>query len=146
MIKRTHNDGLYIDEKKLKCYISIGVMMLYQIKFYEDKNGNKPVLNYLKELVAKGDKDSRIKANKIQDYINLLKEFGTSLGEPYVKHLDGKIYELRPLKDRILFAAWIDNKFILLSHFVKKTQKTPPREIKKAKKRLAESLEREKNG
>lgn len=120
--------------------------MMYQIKFYENKSGEKPVLNYLHGLIAKGDKDSRIKANKIQDYINLLKEFGTSLGEPYVKHLDGKIYELRPLKDRILFAAWIDNKFILLSHFVKKTQKTPPREIEKAKKRLAESLEREKNG
>ena len=119
---------------------------MYEIKFYENKNGEKPVLNYLRELTAKDDKDSRIKANKIKNYIDLLKEFGTSLGEPYVKHLDGKIYELRPLKDRILFAAWIDNKFILLSHFVKKTQKTPPREIEKAKKRLAESLEREKNG
>ena len=119
---------------------------MYEIKFYVDKDGNKPVLNYLRDLIAKGDKDSRIKANKIQDYINLLKEFGIGLGEPYIKHLDGKIYELRPLKDRILFAAWIDNKFILLSHFTKKTQKTPPREIEKAKKRLVESLEREKNG
>lgn len=119
---------------------------MYQIKFYKDKNGEKPVLKYLQGLLAKGDKDSRIKANKIKNYIDLLKEFGTSLGEPYVKHLDGKIYELRPLRDRILFAAWMDNRFILLSHFTKKTQKTLPREIKKAKKRLAESLEREKNG
>ena len=119
---------------------------MYRIKFYADKNGNKPVLNYLQGLLAKGDKNSRIKANKIKDYIDLLKKFGTGLGEPYIKHLDGKIYELRPLKDRILFAAWVDNQFILLNHFTKKTQKTPPREIEKAKKRLAESLEREKNG
>ena len=115
---------------------------MYQIKFYKDKNGNKPVLEYLKKLLAKGDKDSRIKANKINDYIEMLKRFGTSLGEPYVKHLEGKIYELRPLKDRILFAAWVDNKFVLLSHFSKKTQKTPQREIDRAKSRLLELRER----
>lgn len=116
---------------------------MYRIKFYIDKNGKKPVLDYLKDLASKGDKDSRIKANKIQDYINLLKEFGTSLGEPYIKHLDGKIYELRPLKDRILFAAWVENQFILLSHFTKKTQKTPRSEIDKAKKFFADFKERE---
>ena len=116
---------------------------MYQIKFYADKKGNKPVLEYLEGLLAKKDKASRIKGNKIKDYLDLLKEFGLSLGEPYVKHLDGKIYELRPLKDRILFAAWTGNSFILLSHFVKKTQKTPPKEIEKAKKSLAEILERD---
>ena len=116
---------------------------MYQIRFYADKNGKKPVLDYLKELLAKNDKSSRIKANKIQDYISLLKEFGISLGEPYVKHLDGKIYELRPLKDRILFAAWTGRAFVLLSHFTKKTQKTPRSEIEKAKNRLSEFEERE---
>ncbi len=30
-------------------------------------------------------------------------EHGTAAGEPYVKHLDGEIWELRPLRDRILF-------------------------------------------
>ena len=116
---------------------------MYQIRFYVDKKGKKPVLEYLQGLLSKKDKSSRIKANKIKDYLDLLKEFGLSLGEPYIKHLDGKIYELRPLKDRILFAAWVDNSFILLSNFVKKTQKTPPKEIETAKKRLAESLERD---
>lgn len=119
---------------------------MHKIKFYSDKNGRKPVLEYLKELSAKSDKDSRIKAKKIQDYILLLKTHGLSLGEPYVKHLEGKIYELRPLKDRILFAAWINDQFILLSQFTKKTRKTPPKEIKMAKKRLTEILERERNG
>ena len=37
------------------------------------------------------------------------------------------------MRDRILFAYWDNNKFIILSQFVKRTQKTPKREIEKAK-------------
>ena len=63
----------------------------------------------------------------------MLKINGLNLGEPYIKHIDNEIWELRPLRDRILFASWSNNKFILLSVFVKKTQKTPKREIERAK-------------
>ena len=41
-----------------------------------------------------------------------------------------------PVRDRILFAAWLDDGFILLHYFVKKTQKTPRRELMKAQKAL----------
>ncbi|MBR3186480.1 MAG: type II toxin-antitoxin system RelE/ParE family toxin [Lachnospiraceae bacterium] len=44
---------------------------------------------------------------------------------------NGEIWELRPLRNRILFAAWVNDSFVLLSHFMKKTQKTPKREIEK---------------
>lgn len=44
---------------------------MYEIYFYKDKNGIEPVLDYLKELTAKRDKDSRIKANKMNDYIEI---------------------------------------------------------------------------
>lgn len=37
-----------------------------------------------------------------------------------------------PLRDRILFAAWIDGQFVLLHQFMKTTQKTPKREIDRA--------------
>lgn len=90
----------------------------------------------------KKDKDSRIKLNKIRDYIKVLSEYGTRAGEPYVKHLDGDIWELRPLRDRILFVAWMNGSFVLLHHFMKKTQKTPAREIEKAKREYADMLER----
>ena len=63
---------------------------------------------------------------------------GTNAGEPYVKHLEGEIWELRPLRDRILFAAWDGKNYILLHHFMKKTQKTPHREIEQAKANLAD--------
>lgn len=83
-----------------------GIVILHKIHFYKDKNGKEPVLEYMKELAGKKDKDSRIKLNKINDYIEALKVYGTALGEPYIKHLDGDIWELRPLRDRILFVAW----------------------------------------
>ncbi len=40
---------------------------MYEIHFYKDKNGKEPVKEYIAELVAKKDKDSRIKLNKIRN-------------------------------------------------------------------------------
>ncbi|MBQ7480006.1 MAG: type II toxin-antitoxin system RelE/ParE family toxin [Selenomonadaceae bacterium] len=118
---------------------------MYRIKFYRSRDGKKPVLEYLRGLTKKNDKDSRIKANKIRDYIKTLSHYGTAIGEPYIKKLDGDIWELRPLQDRILFAAWVGKSFLLISHFVKKTQKTPRGEIEKAKRLLDEYRERSGN-
>ena len=106
---------------------------MYSINFYRDKDGNEPIIEYLKKLRKRNDKNSRINLNKINDYIEALSKYGTYLGEPYIKHLDGEIWELRPLKNRIMFFAYDGKQFVLLSHFIKKTQKTPKREIDKAK-------------
>ena len=103
---------------------------LHNIHFYKDSKGREPVLDYLKKLAQKGDKDSRIKLNKINDYIQILSEYGTQAGEPYIKHLTGDIWELRPIKDRILH------------QFMKKTQKTPTKEVEQAKREFADLQER----
>ncbi len=115
---------------------------MYSVRFYKDKDGNEPLKEYLKELGAKTDKNSRINYNKIRDYIKMLTEYGTRAGEPYVKHISGDIWELRPLSNRILFFGYDGRQFILLSHFVKKTQKTPKREIEQAKRLMADYVER----
>ena len=122
-----------------------GKYNVYKIKFYKDKNGNEPIKQYLIKLRLKNDKDSRINLNKINDCIESLHLYGTRVGEPYVKHLDGKIWELRPLRNRILFFGFDGNSFVLLSHFIKKTQKTPKREIEKAKRLMKDYIERSKN-
>ena len=111
---------------------------MYEIIFYKDRNGKEPVLEYIQELADRTDKDSRIKLQKIRDYVRYLRTMGKEAGEPYVKHLDGEIWELRPIRDRILFAALDGNNFILLHHFMKKTKKTPQREIDKAKRNFAD--------
>ena len=115
---------------------------MHKIYFYRDKAGNRPVADHIKELAGQADKNSRIKLKKIQEYINALSEYGLQLREPYIKHLDGEIWELRPSSDRILFVAWHNGSFVLLHHFMKKTQKTPHREIAQAKRELADFIER----
>jgi len=118
---------------------------MYEIIFYRDKNGREPILEYLETLVGRSDKDSRIKANKILHYIDYLRKKGTEVRDPYAKHLEGEIWELRPIRDRILFAAWDGKRFILLHYFTKKTQKTPRREIDQARRNLADHRERSKD-
>lgn len=105
---------------------------MYEVKFYENEDGNAPVKEYLEKLGAKKDKDSRVNFNKIRDYIVILSKYGTRAGEPYVKHIGGELWELRPLRNRILFFSYFENQLVLLSSFVKKTQKTPRREIDRA--------------
>lgn len=115
---------------------------MHRIYFYKDRNGKEPVKEYIIRLESKNDKDSRIKLNKIRDYMKALSKYGTQIGEPYVKHLGGGIWELRPLRDRILFVGYIDGSFVLLHSFMKKTQKTPARELEQAKQELADLMER----
>lgn len=116
---------------------------MYKIHYYKDKNGRSPVEEYLRELEKRKDKDSRIKLNKINNYLKMLRRDGLRLGEPYIKHLEGDIWELRPIRDRILFAVWReDGGFMLLHLFVKKTQKTPSSEIEQAKREYKDILER----
>lgn len=62
---------------------------MYNINFYKDEKGNEPVKEYIISLKAKNTKDSLIKLQKIQDYLNVLKANGTRAGLPYVRHLDG---------------------------------------------------------
>ena len=115
---------------------------MHEIYFYRDRNGKRPVADYLAVLAGKKDKDSRVKLNKIRDYVKALSLYGTRLGEPYIKHIDGDIWELRPISDRIFFVGWTGGSFVLLHHFVKKTQKTPAREIAQANRELTDLKER----
>ena len=110
---------------------------MHEIIFYKDKNGKQPVYEYIIGLSKSKSKDSRIKLNKINDYIQALGVYGVSkLTDNYVKHLDGDIWELRPIRDRILFAGVIGGRYVLLHCFMKQTQKTPIKEIEKAKSEL----------
>lgn len=61
------------------------------------------------------------------------------------KIIGTEFWELRPTRDRIIFVYAFDNKFLFLNHFVKKTEKTPPREIEKARRMLSDYLEKRDN-
>jgi len=119
---------------------------MFELEFYEDRRGTVEIADYLDELQekAKTSKDARINRQKILAYMAALQECGTRLGEPFVKFLEEDIWELRPLSNRIFFFYWKDNTFVLLHHFVKKSQKTPKKEIEKAKRNRDDWLERNK--
>lgn len=108
---------------------------MYEIEFYETRDGVSEVWEFLEDLKqrAEHNKDARIQHKQVAFYIQLLMDHGTRLGENITKNLDEDIWELRPGNNRVLFFYFKDNKFVLLHHFRKKTQKTPRREIEKAK-------------
>lgn len=114
-----------------------------RIIFYTDSNGNSELFNYLKVLELKNDKDSIINAKKIYASIENLSKYGVTMGSSIVKYLGNKIWELRPLRHRILFFE-DDDCYVLLNHFIKDTNKTPKKEIIKAIKRMNDYLRREK--
>ena len=116
---------------------------LYEVEFYYDRHGKSEIVDFLDDLKEKSEtnKTARINREKILAYIGALARYGTRIGVPYVKHIDGEIWELRPLGNRIFFFYWKDNKFVLLHHFIKKTQKTPPIEIAKAQNNLKDFKE-----
>lgn len=122
----------------------MSMMPAFKVDFYEDATGVQPVRAMLLDLRDKSatSKDARIQYQKILLYIRVLETYGTRAGEPYMKHLGGKLWELRPLTHRIVFAFWHDDKFVLLHHFVKKTKKTPKTEIEQAERNLKDFLER----
>lgn len=65
---------------------------MYEIEFYEDKNGKSEIADFIRELNRKSsaNKENRINFNKVVAYLDLLEEFGTRIGEPVTKHLDGE--------------------------------------------------------
>ncbi|MBQ9016141.1 MAG: type II toxin-antitoxin system RelE/ParE family toxin [Firmicutes bacterium] len=109
--------------------------MKYTVEFYEKANGESELWDFLEELreKSKTSKDARIQYKQASLYIQLLQDNGTRLPENVTKHLEEDIWELRPGSNRVFYFYYKNDTFVLLHHFRKKSQKTPRREIEKAK-------------
>lgn len=73
---------------------------------------------------------------------DLLLEFGANLGMPHTRAMGDGLFELR-VKGiegiaRVFYCTMVGQKIIVLHSFVKKTEKTPQRELKLAQRRLRE--------
>lgn len=117
--------------------------IIFDVEFYQKENGIIPLEEFLVSLPAK------LRAKAFRD-IELLKIHGSNLGEPYVKSVKGKenrgLYELR-IKfagdiTRIFYFMYCRKRFVLLHGFVKKTMKTPKRELHKARNYMNDYLRR----
>jgi phage-related protein len=115
----------------------------YNIEFYnEGKSKKHTAWNFINSLRQKGDDQSKALLNAIFHKIGLLKSLGTNLNEPHSKTLKETKHKLREIRikhtsgaHRIFYCCWDGNSFVMLNHFIKKSNKTPSKEIA-----LAESL------
>lgn len=108
---------------------------MFKVNFYRDSKNVSDVESFLDDLANRSltSKDARVQYKQVTQYIQFLADYGTRLGEKVTKHLDEDIWELRPGNNRVLFFYFKDDTFVLLHHFRKKTQKTPRKEIERAK-------------
>ncbi|MGN1457683.1 MAG: type II toxin-antitoxin system RelE/ParE family toxin [Acutalibacteraceae bacterium] len=112
----------------------------FEVMFYEKSDGTKPVEEFLDSL------DIKMRAKMLKTIV-MLKNNGYELREPYSKSLSDGIFELRTQVGtditRVLYFFVVGKKAILTNGFIKKTNKTPPNEIEKAKQYRSEYLSRE---
>ncbi|MDR2714761.1 MAG: type II toxin-antitoxin system RelE/ParE family toxin [Coriobacteriales bacterium] len=104
---------------------------MFSLEFYETKNGTKPVEEFLLALYNK------MRTKAIHELI-MLREKGNGLREPFSKAVGEGVFELRVQQGsnnaRIFYFFFIGSKIVLTNGFIKKTQKTPPEELSRAKK------------
>jgi phage-related protein len=110
----------------------------YKVKFYKNSVTKQSlVLEYIESLNEK-------EQAKVLKYIEFLRINEGHLDEPYSKHIRGKIRELRidfsRKRHRILYFTFIKKTIVLLHAFLKKTDRIPKSEIKRAEENYLEIL------
>lgn len=107
--------------------------MKWQIKYY-NQNFEEEILNLPDGLLA-----------RYLRLTDLLAEFGANLGLPHTKPIESGLFELLVKSKegiaRVFFCTKIGKKIVMLHSFIKKSQKTPKKELKIAKLRMKEVKE-----
>ncbi len=107
--------------------------MKYYVEFVELENGKKPFVEFLSSLSI----DERATIFETINYFLDIKNNGLPIKESLSKHLEDGIFELRiSLYNKIARTLYFYSsgaKIIITHGFIKKTQKTPGKEIIKAK-------------
>ncbi|MBD3421836.1 MAG: type II toxin-antitoxin system RelE/ParE family toxin [Chitinivibrionales bacterium] len=75
---------------------------------------------------------------------DVMMQFGPNLGMPHTRRVGEKLFEIR-LKSRegicrVFYCIKVGRKIVMLHQFIKKSQKTPTKELDTARKRLREVL------
>jgi phage-related protein len=108
------------------------IPLILNVRFFCTDAGNEPVREWLADL----DRESR----RIVGTAIKTVQIGWPIGMPVVRKLDSGLWEVRiELADtiaRVIFTV-VGNEMILLHGFIKKSQKTPPGDMKTAKHRKA---------
>ena len=106
----------------------------WEIIFYHDRRGRSPLLDFIEDLPA-------LDQAKIYNALRLLREFGNALGMPHARHVEGKLWELRPGGVRLFYFTCIGKQFVILHGYRKQGNKAPEQEIATALRRMSKLLE-----
>lgn len=118
---------------------------MYEIEVYEDRSGYSEIKVWLDSLNESKQKNDQKVLKKVRYQLKILAELGNEIRPPHSKVLKGYKYplmELRPQPERIFYASYDGEKFVLLSHYPKKQNKTDKRQIEHAITLLEDWLER----
>lgn len=111
--------------------------MKTKIIFYTSSSGKNPVKQFIDSLPNK-------QQTKILRAFKYVKEYGLSVPLPQVRKITGSpLWEIRILGKynlRVLYVIPVKNTLLALHGFIKKTNKTPRKEINTALKRYQDWL------
>jgi len=101
----------------------------FEIILYELSNGKSPVYEFIDNL------DEKLR-NKVIKNIDELKIRGNRCNEPLSKKIDNVIFELRILREgkycRLFYFFSKDRKIVITNGYIKKSNKTPKKELELA--------------
>ncbi len=110
---------------------------MLRVVYHCTSSGRSPVEEYIEE---QGDKTRAA----LKGAIRAFREEFPAVETVTIKPLKGKLWEIKVSGEgkahRVLYAV-ITKEMLIVHAFTKKTQKTPPKELKLALKRLKEMLE-----
>lgn len=113
--------------------------MEWTILFYVEDDRRRPAEEFIRGL------DERTQA-RLRWAFEQLRMRNVMAREPLVKHIEGKLYELRVESQsnifRVMYFFATGRQIVLLHGFQKKTPKTPRREIALALRRMNRFIER----
>ncbi len=111
----------------------------WKLLFYETTKGECPVYNYIESL-KEGEQ------TKVFAWLKALKQEGINLHRPFADLLEDGIHELRIKvtgdQVRVLYFFCYRDFIIVTNTFIKRTDRVPRKEIKKAKKYREDFLSR----
>ncbi len=112
----------------------------WQLIYYSDVHEKSPIREFIAGL------DNKTQA-RLEWSLQRLQVLNVQAREPLVKHIEGKIWELRRESDtniyRVFYFFFTGRQIVLLHGFQKKTEKTPRREVEIAEQRMIDYIERE---
>jgi len=104
----------------------------WKLECYLDARGSNPVNQFIESLPV--NERASIRAR-----IDFLGEIGNRAREPLSKSIGNGLFELRVKSIRIFYCFKPGGVIVLLHGFMKKSQKTPRRELEIALKRMEEA-------